>query len=150
MVSSAAESIRMPSTPRSNQNRSTASNSARTSGLPQLKSGCCGANRCRYHSPWVPSGVPSGALTRVHAGPPKIERQLLGGRPPPGPRPGRNQNLARSADPGPAASAAWNHGCWSEQWFGTMSMIVRRPCAWASAISASASARVPKAGSMER
>jgi 1,4-alpha-glucan branching enzyme len=43
-----------------------------------------------------------------------------------------------------------NHRCWSEQWFGTMSMIVLIPCRCPSAISASASARVPKAGSMER
>ena len=72
------------------------SNSWRTSGLAQLKSGCSGANRCRYHSP----GVPSGALVLVQAGPPKMDCQSFGGRSPPGPRPGRNQNLARSAEAG--------------------------------------------------
>ena len=136
----------MPSAPRSSQNRSTSSNSARTSGLAQLKSGCSGANRCRYHSP----GVPSGSVTRVQAGPPKIDCQSFGGRSPPGPRPGRNQNRSRSAEPGPAASAAWNQGCWSEPWFGTMSMMILMPSACASPISASASASVPKTGSMSR
>ena len=125
MVSSAAESIRTPSTPRSNQNRRMSSNSWRTSGLAQLKSGCSGANRCRYHSP----GAPSGAVVLVHAGPPKIDRQSFGGRSPPGPRPGRNQNRSRSGDPGPAASAAWNQRWRSEQWFGTTSMIVLMPSA---------------------
>ncbi len=100
----------MPSAPRSNQNRSTSSNSARTSALAQLKSGCSGANRCRYHWP----GCAAGSVTRVHAGPPNIDCQLFGGRPPPGPVPGRNQNLSRSAEPGAAARAARNHGCWSE------------------------------------
>ncbi len=42
-----ATSMRNPSTPRSSQNRSTSRNSACTSGLRQLKSGCSGANRCR-------------------------------------------------------------------------------------------------------
>ncbi len=136
----------MPSTPRSNQNRSTSSNSRRTSGLPQLKSGCSGANRCRYHSP----GVPSGSVTRVQAGPPKIDCQLFGGWSPPGPLPGRNQNLSRAADPGPAASASANHGCRKEPWLGTTSMMIFMPSACASVISASASARVPKTGSMLR
>ena len=57
---------------------------------------------------------------------------------------------ALRATPGPAASAAWNHGCWSETWLGTMSTIVRMPSASASAISASASSSVPKAGSIAR
>ena len=82
----------MPSAPRSNQNRSTSSNSARTAGFAQLKSGCSGANRCRYHSPE--------GETRVQAGPPKIDCQSFGGRSPDGPRPGRNQNRSRSAEPG--------------------------------------------------
>ena len=86
----------MPSAPRSNQNRRMSSNSARTAGLAQLKSGCSGANRCRYHSP----GVPSGSVIRVQAGPPKIDCQSFGGSSPPAPRPGRNQNRSRSAEPG--------------------------------------------------
>ena len=136
----------MPSAPRSNQNRSTSSNSARTSALAQLKSGCSGANRCRYHWP----GVPSGWVVRVHAGPPKIDAQSFGGRSPPGPRPSRNQNRSRSGDPGGAASAASNQGCRSEAWFGTMSMMILMPRACASPINCSASASVPKAGSMFR
>ena len=55
--------------------------------------------------------------------------QSFGGRSPPGPRPGRNQNRSRSGEPGPAASAARNHRCRSEQWFGTKSMIVLMPSA---------------------
>ena len=145
-ISTAAESIRTPSAPRSNQNRRMSSNSSRTLGLDQLKSGCSGANRCRYHSP----GVPSSATVRVHAGPPKIDCQSFGGSSPPGPRPGRNQNSSRTASPGSAASASRNHGCASEQWFGTRSMTSRSPAACASAMSSSASARVPNTGSMSR
>ena len=79
-----------------------------------------------------------------------MEGQLLGGSSPFAPRPGRNQNRDRAADPGPSASASVNHGCWSEPWLGTTSMMIRMPSACASAISASASARVPKTGSIER
>ena len=121
-------------------------NSARTSGLAQLKSGCSGANRWRYHSP----GDPSGSVIRVQAGPPKMDCQSFGGRSPAGPRPARNQNLARSADPGGAASAVRNHGCWSDPWLGTMSMMILIPSSCASAMSASASASVPNTGSMSR
>ncbi len=146
LVSSAAESILMPSAPRSNQNRRTSSNSRLTSWLPQLKSGCSGANRCRYHSP----GWPSGSVIRVHADPPKIDCQSFGGSSPAGPRPGRNQNRSRAGEPGAAASASVNQGCSSEAWFGTTSMMIRMPSACASPISASASASVPKTGSMLR
>src|SRR5580704_16412728 len=120
LVSNAAESIRMPSAPRSNQNRRTSVNSSRTAGFDQLKSGCSGANRCRYQSP----GEPSDSVTLVQAGPPNIDFQLLGGLSPPGPAPRLNQNLSRAGDPGPAATASRNHGCWSEQWLGTMSMMI--------------------------
>ena len=51
------------------------SNSSRTAGLSQLKSGWEESNRCRYHWP----GVPSGLVTRVQAGPPKWDCQLFGG-----------------------------------------------------------------------
>ena len=128
--------MRTPSAPRSNQNRSTSSNSSRTFGLSQLRSGWPGANRCRYHSPAVPSGF----LVRVQAGPPKMDDQLFGGSSPCSPRPGRNQNRSRTAAPGPASSASLNHGFASEQWLGTMSTMIRMPSACASWISASASA----------
>ena len=141
-----AESIRTPATPRSNQNRSTSVCSRRTSGWFQFRSGCCGANRCRYHSP----GVPSGFVVRVQVPPEKLDTQSVGGSSPSGPRPGWNQNRCRSGDPGPAASAARNHSCWSDTWLGTMSTIVRMPSAAASAINSSASSTVPNAGSITR
>ena len=65
------------------------------------------------------------------------------------PGPDRNQNSSRSGASG-EASAAWNHGCADDTWFGTMSMMIRRPRACASEISVSASASVPKIGSMSR
>ena len=146
-MASAAESMRTPLTPRSNQNRSTASCSRRTPGWSQLRSGCSGVNRCRYHSP----GVPSGLFVRVHTtSPPNCDGHAFGGSSPSMPVPGRNQNRSRHGEPGPAASAAWNHGCWSDTWFGTMSTIVRMPSARASAISASASESEPNTGSIAR
>src|SRR5207245_6379921 len=78
------------------------------------------------------------------------DRQLFGGSSPFRPRSGRNQNNSRAAEPGPAASASRNQGCAAEQWLGTTSMMTRSPSACASAMSASASASVPKAGSMSR
>ena len=145
-ISIAAESIRTPSAPRSNQNRRMSSNSSRTFGFDQLKSGCSGANRCRYHSP----GPPSGPLVRLHAGPPKMDCQSFGGSAPLGPRPGRNQNRSRASAPGSAASASLNQAWSTEQWFGTRSMITRMPSWWASSMKASASPRVPNSGSMSR
>lgn len=44
---------------------------------------------------------------------------------PSSPRPGRNQNLARSAEPGGAASAAWNHGCWADLALGAIRAVRR-------------------------
>lgn len=81
LASRAAESIRTPSTPRSNRKRSTSSCSRRTAGWSQLRSGCCGVNRCRYHSP-------PGTRVRV-AAPLNWEGQSPGGSSPPAPRPGR-------------------------------------------------------------
>jgi hypothetical protein len=130
--------MRNPSTPRLNQNRRMSANSVCTCGLVQFRSGCRELYRCRNH---CPSG------TCVHADPPKRDCQLLGGPPS---TPSRNQNRSRSGDPGPAATAALNHGCSSEQWFGTMSMMIRMPRSWASSISFSASASDPKDGSMSR
>ncbi len=79
-----------------------------------------------------------------------MERQLLGGWSRSGPRPARNQNSSRAAEPDPAASASRNQACAVETWFGTMSVMTRNPSACASVMSASASARVPNAGSMSR
>ena len=108
-----ATSMRNPSTPRSSQNRRIRSNSAGTSGLVQSRSGCSGANRCRYHSP---SG------TRVQAGPPNDRRPVVRRQLAVRAAAGRKMNRARSGCPAPAASAAENHGCWSEKWLGTMSI----------------------------
>ena len=114
--------MRTPATPRSNQKRRTSSCSAHTSGCVQLRSGCSGANRWRYHSPGAVR------VARVHAEPaedrlPAVRRLAAVRRP----CPGRNQKRSRSGEPGADASAARNHGCWSETWFGTMSTIVRMP-----------------------
>ena len=114
----------MPSTPRSNQNRRTSSNSARTVGVLPVEVGLLrgeqvqvplagGAVRVR----WCGSRCCPGTRTPSRSG-------ICS---PCSPLPGRNQNSSRSGEPGPAASAAWNHACWSETWFGTMSMIVRMP-----------------------
>ena len=94
--------------------------------------------------------MPSGFVVRVHDGPEKLDGQPVGISSPFGPRPGWNQNRARSAEPGGDASAAWNQGCWSETWLGTTSTIVRIPSAAASAIRSSASSSVPNAGSIAR
>ena len=92
-----ATSTRKPSTPRSSQKRRIERNSSWTAGWSQLKSGCSGAKRWRYHSP---SG------TRVQAGPPKRDSQSLGGSSPFWPRPLRKWKRSRRAEPGPSASAA--------------------------------------------
>lgn len=129
--------MRKPSTPRSNQNRSTSRNSWCTTGFSQFRSGCSGAYRCRYHSP---SG------TRLQAEPPNRDCQSLGGSG----LAGRNQNISRCGEPGPAATASRNQRCRSEQWLGTMSMITFRPRECASSMNFSASASVPNDGSMSR
>ena len=69
----------------------------RTSWWPQLRSGCCGVNRCRYHSP----GRPSASAMRVQALPPKMDDQPFGGSSPSGPRPARNQKRSRRGCPDP-------------------------------------------------
>ncbi len=92
-------------------------------------------------------------LAVLDAGPghsPNSLSQSLGGSSPCAPRPGRKWKSSRSGLPGPAASAAWNQTCWSETWLGTMSTMVRMPASRASAMSFSASARLPKAGSTAR
>ena len=103
LTSSAAESMRTPATPRSNQKRRMSSCSRRTSGWSQLRSGCSAANRCRYHSP----GVPSAFVVRVHAGPPKLEhpavRRLVAvgpDRAEPEARPARGSRARRPVRPG--------------------------------------------------
>ena len=113
----------MPATPRSNQNRRISSCSRMTSGWPQFRSGWPGAKRWRYHC----SGVPSGPITRDHAGPPNSDSQPVGAISPSSPSPSRNQKRSRSGEPGPDASAAWNHTWWSDTWLGTTSMMVRMP-----------------------
>ena len=123
----------------------TSSCSAQTSLCVQLRRRLVG--REQVEVPLARHTVVAGA---VHAEPPKIERQPFGGSAPSSPLPGRNQKRARSAEPGGDASAAWNHGCWSETWFGTMSTIVRIPSARASASSCSACSSVPSAGSIDR
>ena len=138
--------MRTPATPRSNQNFRISSCSRRTSGWFQFRSGCSGVNMCRYHSP----GVPSGFVVRVQVEPWKLETQCVGISSPFSPLPGWNQKRSRSGLPGPAASAAWNHSCWSLMWFGTTSMMVRMPSASASWMNASASASEPNCGWMSR
>ncbi len=137
-----ATSIRIPSTPRSNQNCSTWSKYAATSGCRQLKSACSGAKLWRYHWP----SVPSGSVTRCQADPPKMDRQLFGGRSPYSPVPSAKWNRSRSGLPGPAASAATNHWCSIEQWFGTMSMSTLRSSRCASHTSRSKDSSVPYSG----
>ncbi len=94
--------------------------------------------------------IPLAVRTLVQVSPENCDGQLLGGSSPFSPRPGRKWNSSRSALPGPAATAARNQACWSDRWLGTMSTMVRMPSPRASLMSFSASARVPKAGSMAR
>ena len=70
---------------------------------------------------------------------PVVGRPVAAAGPEQVPRPGGRRRRA---------NAAWNQACWSEVWLGTMSSSTRRPSACASAISAAASAEVPKAGSI--
>src|SRR5207245_9073392 len=68
-------SRRKPSTPRSNQKRSTSCIAVSTSGLSQLRSGCCGRNECRYHWLVLWSKVQAPPAARKH------ESQSFGGPP---------------------------------------------------------------------
>ena len=117
-----ATSMRKPSTPRSSQNRMIRSNSAGTAGSVQFRSGCSGANRCRYHSP---SGQPRPG--RAAEGRRPVVRRQLAVRP----RPGRITNRERSGASGPPASTAWNHACSLEKWLGTRSTVTLMPRACA-------------------
>src|SRR5699024_2396134 len=85
-----------------------------------------------------------------HAGPPKVERQFVGGDSPPGPLPSRKTYSSRSGAPGPAFNAAWNQGCSSEVWLGTMSIMTLSRRLWAARTIASKSDRVPRDGSTSR
>ena len=135
LTSSAAESMRTPATPRSNQNFSTSSCSRRTSGWFQLRSGCSGVNRCRYHSPGC-LGIRAGPGVALEVRDPVV-RHLVAVR-----------ALARAE---PEALALRRAGAGRERgleprmlvemWLGTTSMIVRMPSASASLMSVSASAR---------
>jgi hypothetical protein len=80
--------------------------------LAQLKSGCSGANRCRYHSRRAVRGGRPGPR-----GPAEDRRQSFGGSRRRA-RPGRNQNRSRSAIPA-GRERGRNQRCRSEQWFGT-------------------------------
>ena len=84
--------MRTPATPRSNQNLRMSSCSLRTSGWFQLRSGCSGVKRWRYHCP----GVPSGFVVRVQVSPAKGDTQWLGIS-----SPSTNQKRSRSGEPGP-------------------------------------------------
>ena len=100
-TSSAAESTRTPATPRSNQKRRISSCSVQTSGWAQLRSGCSGANKCRYHSPSSdprPRGAAEDRLPAVGRG-----RAVRTRSPPePEPLPGRRgrPRCERLAEPG--------------------------------------------------
>ena len=81
-----------------------------------------------------------GSVTRVQAGPPKMDSQSLGGSSPSAPLPGRKMVARRAGRAGALGERRWNHSCWSEEWLGTRSTMIRRPRPCASRISASASA----------
>ena len=88
----------MPSTPRSNQNRRMSSNSSRTLGWSQLKSGCSG----RTGAGTSRRGCRPGSWCGSRSSPPNSPTQSVGGWSPFSPRPGRNQNRSRSRRAGPA------------------------------------------------
>ena len=74
LVSSAAESIRTPSTPRSNQNRRMSSNSCADLRVGPVEVRLLGREQVQVPLP----GVPSGAVVLVHAGPPKMRLPVVG------------------------------------------------------------------------
>ena len=106
LASPSATSTRNPSTPRSSQKASVFKASIRTSSLTQFRSGWVWSNKCRYHCPHDPSG----SLTRVHAGPPKIDSQLLGGSSPASPLPSTKWKRRRAYDATGERNASTNHG----------------------------------------
>ena len=61
---------------------------------------------------------------------------------------GRRRPRRRSRRTGPSGSLrlAWNHGCWSEVWFMTKSMITRMPRSCAASTSSTKSPMVPNVG----
>ena len=79
-----------------------------------------------------------------------MDSQLFGGSSPAGPRPSRKWNSSRAGSPTGDATAWVNQACSVEAWLGTTSTTIRRPSSCARRISVSASARVPKLGSMSR
>ena len=112
------------------------SNSSRTSGFHQLRSGCSLRKLCKKYCPVVSS--------RVHAGPPKLDAQLLGGPPSSDGSAHTYQSrfgLLREA------RASINQGCSMLVWFGTKSRMTRKSRFAASLTSASRSSSVPSAGS---
>ncbi len=131
-------SARTPSTPRSSQKRSTSCMASTTAGWSQSRSGWADSNRCRYHWPDAGSRVQAGAVRSNEA------TQLLGGAP--SGVASRQTYQSRWALSRPD-TASTNHGCWSEVWLGTQSMMIRSPRAWASSTRWSNSSRVPNRGS---
>ena len=105
-----ATSIRNPSTPSSNQKLIASTNSSWTSGWLQLRSGCPGVKRCRYHCPRRPSA----SVIRVHAGHRRTcSSSRSGAFTAPASAIAKDETGAL-AEPGPAATASLNQACWSE------------------------------------
>ena len=135
-------SMRKPSTPRASHQRSIAYSSWRTAGFSQFRSGCLRENRCRKYSPVRSSYSQADGENSAY--------QFVGSAPGcPGVAPsrgGRHQYQSRfglsSLD-----RDSTNHGCSSEVWLMTTSIIsfMSRRCS--SAISSSRSASVPNTGS---
>ena len=100
----------------------------RPRGSSQFRSGCSGANRCRYHSP---SG------TRCHAGPPNTDGQLFGGSSPCSPAPATEDEprAFRRARARPRAPPGTT-GAGRRSGSGTTSTVTRIPrsCAAASSV----------------
>ena len=104
------------------------SKSATTSGSRQFRSGCCGACRCRYHSP---------SAAAVQAGPPNADCQSFGGNSPLA-RAGRGSARGPASRVRPPTPRGTTGGA-SEVWLGTRSMSTFRPSACARPTSASKS-----------
>ena len=96
-----------------------------TAGSSQLRSGWAGSKGGGTTGPTASSKVHAGADRS------KAATQLLGGRARRA-RPSRQTYQSRCALARPDDRASTNHGCRSEVWLGTQSMITLSPRAWAS------------------
>ena len=85
--------------------------------------------------------------SQAQAEPPKIESQLLGGVPS---GLGSAQTYQSAFALVRLCRLSWNHGCLSEEWLITWSMMTLSPSACAFSSSRSKSARVPNSGSTSR